>query len=673
MKKSILLIAAGMMALGANAKVAKNTVKTAAQNKTAGREAYVPGSVPATLTPEVIQAAKATNTVIGTVETFATGNATQPAANWVANPPVNTAKWKWMNAGADFIPDLNSPTGANGWAAIDPINNATSATEASMNNTVPFVTTGHSHVGLVFNSWAKKFRDSAEIDVASNNMFTGATHFQVYRNNSIGNNEETRNTDTVVIDLGAAGSNQATLYIRFHYYGQTNGYGWAVDDVRLVDLDALNVKSQGATVMYSTDASNHAQGIGTMPRQFILGDSVGLIDFVFNQGYNAQASYSVGATMNTVPAYNQSASITNLAVNGYDSAVEFPFNHAVPGSGDDVYTVNLTGTGGLSETKKFGLSDSAWANFSPDNVAVGGYYLHRPSTDPNGEFSWNWGTILTVPAGKADTISSFQAVFASSSTVGSRVMFQVYHFTSIPNPHWELAGLSWGRALTANDTSATGGPYTYSDPFFPNSVYNNGPLVITGDPTAAAFYAVVATSDHTPATSKTVLLAAEVPQYQEFFGGVGLYDSSDNGRAAGFGDQNYPSQTFAVNLDETSSGNNLPWSFELAPMIVTNFSTYQSYQTKVANTGGFIASNKVYPNPANNMVTVTFSANENVNASVSIQNAIGQVIKTLNVGQVLAGQNGNASFNTTGLANGVYFYTINANGQNKTGRFVIAH
>ncbi len=80
-----------------------------------------------------------------------------------------------------------------------------------------------------------------------------------------------------------------------------------------------------------------------------------------------------------------------------------------------------------------------------------------------------------------------------------------------------------------------------------------------------------------------------------------------------------------------------------------------------------------YPNPAANEVTVSFSLNRDAGAKVFITNAIGQVLETQNVDHVIANQNNKVKFSTAHLAAGVYFYTVEANGQRTTNRFAVAH
>ncbi len=86
--------------------------------------------------------------------------------------------------------------------------------------------------------------------------------------------------------------------------------------------------------------------------------------------------------------------------------------------------------------------------------------------------------------------------------------------------------------------------------------------------------------------------------------------------------------------------------------------------------GGVISAANAYPNPANENVTVKFSLYNAADATVSIMNAVGQVVATQNLNNV---REGKATFSTANLNSGVYFYNVEANGQRTTKRFVVAH
>jgi len=90
--------------------------------------------------------------------------------------------------------------------------------------------------------------------------------------------------------------------------------------------------------------------------------------------------------------------------------------------------------------------------------------------------------------------------------------------------------------------------------------------------------------------------------------------------------------------------------------------------TSVKDVSNFSSVN-AYPNPANSEVTITYSLKTATAAiaTVNITNAVGQVLASQKT------SNGKVVFSTSSLANGIYFYTVEANGQKITNRFVVGH
>ena len=68
-----------------------------------------------------------------------------------------------------------------------------------------------------------------------------------------------------------------------------------------------------------------------------------------------------------------------------------------------------------------------------------------------------------------------------------------------------------------------------------------------------------------------------------------------------------------------------------------------------------------YPNPFNPSTKINFSIPETGNASITFFNALGQVIKAVELSNLSAGRN-EYSFNASNIASGVYFYQIKVNG-----------
>lgn len=77
-----------------------------------------------------------------------------------------------------------------------------------------------------------------------------------------------------------------------------------------------------------------------------------------------------------------------------------------------------------------------------------------------------------------------------------------------------------------------------------------------------------------------------------------------------------------------------------------------------------------YPNPAAQVVVLPFVLKNSADVKVTMSNLFGQVVKEKEYKNVLVGS---ADFNVSDLVNGVYMYTIEVNGERKSGRVTVAH
>jgi hypothetical protein len=112
-----------------------------------------------------------------------------------------------------------------------------------------------------------------------------------------------------------------------------------------------------------------------------------------------------------------------------------------------------------------------------------------------------------------------------------------------------------------------------------------------------------------------------------------------------FFDANNPSDTVCVNID-----------FDTYPLGIHNL-------TGASLSGAF-------PNPADNMVSFTYSVPQNSMAKVIIRNVLGSIIKEVDI----TNNSGKLSLNTSEFADGVYFYTFLVNGNSQvTKKLVIRH
>jgi len=78
----------------------------------------------------------------------------------------------------------------------------------------------------------------------------------------------------------------------------------------------------------------------------------------------------------------------------------------------------------------------------------------------------------------------------------------------------------------------------------------------------------------------------------------------------------------------------------------------------------------IFPNPANNFVTVNYDLNGATNARIEIRNILGSIVRT----QEVSGNSGQINIDVSDLTNGVYFYSFIVNDMPiKATKLVVQH
>ena len=95
--------------------------------------------------------------------------------------------------------------------------------------------------------------------------------------------------------------------------------------------------------------------------------------------------------------------------------------------------------------------------------------------------------------------------------------------------------------------------------------------------------------------------------------------------------------------------------------------------TSVKNIGENIVSVNVYPNPAKDIASFVFMVRERSSISLTMKNAVGQVVKSESFGSFNAMQHGKVDIDISDLDPGLYFYTLDAGGSKLTNRMIVIH
>lgn len=80
---------------------------------------------------------------------------------------------------------------------------------------------------------------------------------------------------------------------------------------------------------------------------------------------------------------------------------------------------------------------------------------------------------------------------------------------------------------------------------------------------------------------------------------------------------------------------------------------------------------QVYPNPATDKVTLSYTLTQSGNVNITIMDVMGRVVMSENQGKKEAGFAYKTNINTSNMNNGTYFYTVEVNGAKSTNKLVI--
>ncbi len=643
MKKLFLLLTISSIGLSANAQFAQRKASPIAPNTKRTVNLFVP------LENEAKHTAARTTATAFYTQTFAGGL----PGTWSTGIISGLGTWRYATAAATStytLGALNSTTASNGWMLF----NADSLSTAGGPTSVPsgylqsesINCSAHTTVRLNFQELYRKFYDSCVVWVSTTPTFTSYTRYSIGVNDALSVNTSTANPQTVHVNISSAAASQASVYIRFIYYGHAGGsYSWMIDDVNLSELDPHDV-SVSSSFLYQPEATAYNSTIFSTPLEFV--DTVYPVTFLSNLGSSVETNVAVGAQIynGATSVYTQTTTYPSLPVNALDTLIQFAAGYKPTAIGTYAAPMGTTVTGDADltnnvDTVKFSVTDTTW--MVNQGTIKGGLYIHRASP----ALSYMQGARFDVPSSAtADTVSGFGVAFnsLSAATGTGEVTVQLYSAQQ-SSTNWTYVGTSVIKHLTAADIStSTSTVWAY----FPIDAAASGGIsqfILTPGTTYAAVVQIK------NVTTDLIVLATSAPNATGYSGYFGQSDSSlnDGGNA-------------------TFGASNVATGGSTVPLVRMYFGPRSLVGVNDVNKS--LLSTQALPNPASTEVKINFTQAAPVDATVTITNMVGQVVASQTVS---ATTNGSATFNTAHLASGMYLYNVIANGERTTGRLTIAH
>ncbi len=526
-------------------------------------------------------------------------------------------------AGDYPIGDIASTTASNGWAMVDSdlYGGATGGNEVEdswLTMAVPVDLSAYPNVIIEFETFYRAYSYEKPFIVVGvgdgagnvtwptdlNPDYDESTNPNVYAALPANVDNPTANPYKVQIDISAAAGGQSEVYIRFNWTG-TWGYAWFIDDFKILEQPENDVVLNTEVFV---GVNNEGIEYGRTPITQ-LDDSYEVAAYGVNFGSTTQ---------------------TNVAV-----AVDFgsiSYNYAV---GDVLSTDEIVVSNIETPTLAVGLYEGTYTVSSTEEV-VGGDNYGNNSLERNFEVTtdvYSQDGIDVQPAANLALGSLGSDSF--SGELSNTVLAAQYHMRESEN---QVNGIQIALA----NGSAEGAELTISiidtAVFFADGI--GAVTGINGNYAESGIYAL--TADDIANGYANIFFDAPVTLAPNaYFFAANCYYIEDQAVRV-LDDQTVAQPFWASAIHLVTDGSSYTNGNALAIRVLSGSAGIEETANNIFN---------VYPNPAIDVINVTFT--ENFNGSVSILNVTGKEVMTSTV------NGAQHSVSTDGLSSGVYYVKVN--------------
>jgi hypothetical protein len=526
-------------------------------------------------------------------------------------------------AGTYAIGDIASTTASNGWAMVDSdlYGGATGGNEVEdswLTMAVPVDLTAYPNVIIEFETFYRAYSYEKPFIVVGvgdgagnvtwptdlNPDYDESTNPNVYAALPANVDNPTANPYKVQIDISAAAGGQSEVYIRFNWTG-TWGYAWFIDDFKILEQPENDVVLNTEVFV---GVNNEGIEYGRTPITQ-LDDSYEVAAYGVNFGSTTQ---------------------TNVAVDVDFGSISY--NYAV---GDVLSTDEIVVSNIETPTLAVGLYEGTYTVSSTEEV-VGGDNYGNNSLERNFEVTTDVYSQDGIDVQPASILSLGSLGSNSFSTeLSNTVLAAMYHMRETEN---QVNGIQIALA----NNSAEGAELTIS--IIDTAVFladGIGAVTgINGNYAESGIYAL--TADDIANGYANIFFDAPVTLAPSaYFFAANCYYIEDQAVRV-LDDQTVTQPWYASMIHLVTDGLSYSNGNALAIRVLSGSAGIEETENNIFN---------VYPNPAIDVINVTFT--ENFNGSVSILNVTGKEVMTSTV------NGAQHSVSTDGLSSGVYYVKVN--------------
>lgn len=543
--------------------------------------------------------------------------------NWVmANTSSPTHGWTiTTNTTAPFtgLSPIATPTVGNGFAMVDSDaagDGSTTNANITLHASQAIDLTDHANVTLQFHNVTRNYASEYRVYVSGDNG-TNWTEYVV--NSHIGTNVNTTNPELEKVNITAAAAGQSQVLIRFNFIA-TWGWFWAVDDVEIVESPANDISIterfvsfgeigfQYTKIPVSQAIANTRIGFGANVKNFGSLDQTLTLNVTSNAGTPLQSTELFLPTLAT-------DTLSILAANGYSMPTTvgvYDFTLEVLNSTD-----NLTNTEDDSAIHPFEITNLIMAADSYDgtNASITGGFTGWAGNQSDPGIGTEFEIFADASLERVQV--GIFPIADQADYVGNELFCQIWKFNE--ETGWALASISQFKTIVAGDFGK-----------MVNLQFEEPLSLVAGDvvlPIASFF------------TGSAVPIMMAGNSISGTTTGIG------NGELIGLaGDGNYVE----------------------VPVVRLDFGTYLNIEESAIQSMNVT----LYPNPASNNATIAYTLNTESTVTIEVRDLSGKLVYSSNEGNQKTGAH-TTSIATDKFAEGMYTYTLTANGSQVTNKFIV--
>jgi Secretion system C-terminal sorting domain len=427
------------------------------------------------------------------------------------------------------------------------------------------------------------------------------------------------NPETVSINISAVAGGSNNVKVKFRFESGLGVYFWQIDDVKIIEGPANDVKLVRSYADFSYD--NGGYYTQTPAGQIA---PITFRGAVLNDGGVAQTAVKMDVNITGAGTYTQTSNtIASFPLYGTDTLrISTPaFTPSTVGVYNATYTVSQTEADQLisnnTASKSFKITDTVYAR---DAGGVGaGLSSSLSSSDyVGGDVAGSMvASLYEFPA--AGTITTASAYVATTTQLGASFDFVLFNIDATGN-FVEVAS---------------------SDVYTVNVAADRNKWVTM--PFLTGVFPVLAGESYILAVRQQGAPASDL----DILSDLTLENTA-------------PEQTAFVN----TTGAAADWGWiQKVPFIRLNMTAINAGINETANSNAILLQN--VPNPAIGSTTVNFEIVNANNVSLSVYDVAGKLVKTINEGNLSAGKHA-ITVKTADLDAGIYFYTLTVGDQHLT-------